>query len=101
MKNFEKHSTKSYSKTVKTTISYQGIEITESETYDEIEIINPQSKSSKTNLKSVPTFFNKMLKFILTSEGLISFFSYFKEPLFINVLLLIKVSFMQLINMFN
>ena len=94
MKNFEKHSTKSYSKTVKTTISYQGIEITESETYDEIEIINPQ-------LKSVPTFFNKMLKFILTSEGLISFFSYFKEPIFINVLLLIKVSFMQLINMFN
>ena len=85
MQNFEnqtkKKYSKSYKKTVKTSISHHGIELIESEIYTEI----PEStniKSSINNLKSYFNLsFNKLIKIVLTSEGIISFFEYFKEPI--------------------
>lgn len=83
MQNFENQTTKKYSKsykkTVKTSISHHGIEIIESETYIEI----PEStniKSSSNNFKNYFSF-NVFIKFLSTSESLISLFQLFKEPI--------------------
>ena len=79
MQNFENQLRKSYEKTVKTSISHHGIETTESETYTET-LESTNIKSSSNNFKNYFSF-NGIIKFLLTSEGLISLFDYFKEPI--------------------
>ncbi|MDM1043196.1 hypothetical protein [Empedobacter brevis] len=78
MQNFENEQRKSTVKvTRKTFASHNGIITLESETYIET-IESTNIKSSSNNFK---TLFNRLIKFLLTSEGLISLFDYFKEPI--------------------
>ena len=80
MQNFENEQRKSTVKvTRKTFASHNGIITLESETYIET-IESTNIKSSSNNFK-IYFSFNRIIKFLLTSEGLISLFDYFKEPI--------------------
>lgn len=92
MQNFRNQPIKSYNKTTVETFSDNQRTVSVSETYTEFETYKPiVYQESKSNLKSINSALAKMLKFILSLEGLMSFSAYFKCFQFINPSIILMI----------
>ncbi len=99
MKKLVKHSAKCQKKKTFKSFNSKGCKISEyeiiikSETSNEtIEFSLPQESNS--NFKTTFSIFNKIIKFILTSEGLMSFFAYSKHLQSINTSIVFLIDLM-------